>query len=75
MGKFDQPTTLLGDLYQYLGTIQAKFSDIATESSVEAQLTASNPNDLGDSIDKADAVLTTVEDSLQTILKDVKQGM
>ena len=30
IGQFDQPSTLLGDLYQYLGTIQTKFTAIGT---------------------------------------------
>ena len=60
IGKFDQPTSLLGDLYQYLGTIQTKLTSIATESSVESQITDSSPTDLGGSIANADIVLTTV---------------
>lgn len=60
IGQFDQPTSLLGNLYQYLGTIQTKLTSIATESSVESQITDSSPTDLGGSIANADIVLTTV---------------
>ena len=75
IGQFDQPTSLLGDLYQYLGTIQTKLTSIATESSVESQITDSSPTDLGGSIANADIVLTTVQDSLEVILSDIETGM
>lgn len=75
VGQFDQPSTLLGDLYQYLTTIQAKLTAIATASSVEAQLTDSTANDFGDSIGKADAVLATVKGNLESIQSSLESVM
>lgn len=75
IGQFDQPATLLGDLYQYLTTIQSRLTAIATASSVESQLTDSTPNDLGDSIGKADVVLTSVKGNLEGIQSGLESVM
>lgn len=75
VGQFDEPSTLLGDLYNYLSTIQTKLTAIATASSVESQLTDSTTNDLGDSIGKADTVLTTVKGNLESIQSELESVM
>lgn len=75
IGQFDKHLTLLGDLYHYISLIKTKITAISTASSVESQLTDSTSNDFGDSIGKADTVLTTVKGNLEEIQSDLESVM
>lgn len=62
MGTFGASSTLLGDVYSYVNTLEANLSTITTAaSSVVPHLTAA---DMGARITATDAILAQVQSSL-----------